>query len=74
MKNKERRIPLIQARVATGLTMKEVADKVGVSATIIWRLENSWDVDTKPEIKESICKLYGLQKFPDKPEKPRRSA
>lgn len=69
MKSKERRIPLIQARVATGLTMKEVADKVGVSATIIWRLENSWDVDTKAETKEAIRELYGLKKFPEKPQR-----
>lgn len=67
----KRRLPLIIARVAKGLTLRQLAGAlatkgVKVSHTILVRLENSWDVKTRDEVKQALCEVLGLKKFPER--------
>ena len=53
------KMTLKAARVNTGLTQKEAAQKLGISNKTLWNWENGL---SSPRAKqtEGICKLYGI--------------
>lgn len=63
-----RRLNLIIARTVKQMTLRELAARVGVSHTILSRLENDWRVDTNEATKAAICRELALEEFPGQPE------
>lgn len=48
--------------------LSQVLKEMGapVSCTILSRLENSWDVKTRDAVKQALCEVLGLKKFPER--------
>ncbi|MDB4894402.1 MAG: hypothetical protein JWN15_664 [Firmicutes bacterium] len=66
-----RRLPLIMARIAKGMTLRQLAQALAnrgviVSRTILGRLENSWDIETRDEVKQALCAELNLNEFPER--------
>ena len=53
------KIPIAAARVAKGLTQKDLADKLGVSSQLVWEWENA-KTKMKPVYLYAFCHLTGF--------------
>ena len=51
--------PIAAARVAKGLTQKDLADKLGVSSQLVWEWENT-NKPIKPVYLYAICHVTGF--------------